>query len=58
MSIEDEINVHHSEYCDHAIHADFILSFQLRKLLSCVELLYRYQQTREQVDFADPEVAE
>jgi hypothetical protein len=57
MSIEDEINVHHSEYCDHAIHADFILSFQLRKLMSCVELLYRHQKTREQVDFADPEVA-
>ena len=37
--IEDELNIHHGDFCDHATQGDLLLSFQLRKLLACVELL-------------------
>ena len=54
-SIEDELNIHHGEYCEHATQADLILSFQLRKLLSCVELLHLKQTSKIP---SDPESAD
>ena len=56
-SIEDELNVHHYEYCEHATYADLVLSFQIRKLLACVELLHHFEHVK-QTDFADPEAIE
>ena len=47
--IEDELNIHHADYCDHS-QGDLLLSFQLRKLLTCVELLKTHTSSKKIMD--------
>ena len=37
--IQDELHLHYQEYC-HSNEVDFLISYQLRKLLNCVEIFY------------------
>jgi len=39
-AIEEELHLHFNEYCHQDHLTDFLLSFQLKKLLNCCELLH------------------
>jgi hypothetical protein len=39
-SIEDELHLFYDDYCSREKHLDFLLSFQIRKLMNCLEILY------------------
>ena len=38
-SIEDETQIYYEEYCNKKKYQDFLISFQIRKLLNCFEIL-------------------
>ena len=49
-AIEDELHLYYGEFCNECQQVDLLLSFQIRKLMSCLELISRWSQQHNQDD--------